>query len=182
MTEILDFAKDGQYQLACAKYFEVMHNKPASKPLLHPNAYFVESRAILAEEDGDKGTKKMNENFLRRNVSAFALLTINLFADIDNKEKFSQSLVGTPGSLSSKRSDRYPTPSRNTEFTGTPKRNDKYVTPTRNADTIDTPLRKNQRLSYQTPSKKNKMTPVNIAEMLNDDDFAEFMDVDINQS
>jgi len=33
-------------------------------------------------------------------------------------------------------------------------------------------------MNYQTPSKKNKMTPVNIAEMLNDD-FTEFMDVDI---
>ncbi|XP_071579342.1 DNA primase large subunit [Temnothorax nylanderi] len=156
MTEILDLAKDGQYHLACAKYFEVVHNKPASKPLLHPNAYFAESRAILTEDDGGK--------------------------DIDNKEKFSQSTVGTPGSLSSRRSDKYPTPSRNTEFAGTPKRNDKYVTPTRNTDTTGTPLRKDQRTSYQTPSKKSKMTPVNIAEMLNDDDFTEFMDVDIDQS
>jgi len=57
MTEILDLVKDGQYHLACAKYFEVMHNKPASKPLLHPNAYFVESRAILTEDDS-KGKKK----------------------------------------------------------------------------------------------------------------------------
>ncbi|XP_011873303.1 PREDICTED: DNA primase large subunit-like [Vollenhovia emeryi] len=152
MTEILDLAKDGQYHLACSKYFEVMHNKPASKPLLHPNAYFAESRAILTEDDGGK--------------------------DIDNKEKFSQSTVGTPGSLPSRRSDKYPTPSRNTEFAGTPKRNDKYVTPTRSTDAISTPLRKDQRASYQTPSKKNKMTPVNIAEMLNEDDFTEFMDID----
>jgi len=48
----LDLAKDGQYHLACAKYFEIAHNKPSSKPLLHPNAYFAESRAILSEEDG----------------------------------------------------------------------------------------------------------------------------------
>lgn len=62
MTEILDFAKDGQYHLACAKYFEVMHNKPASKPLLHPNAYFAESRAILTEDDSNgRGKKKLKE-------------------------------------------------------------------------------------------------------------------------
>ncbi|XP_012053963.1 PREDICTED: LOW QUALITY PROTEIN: DNA primase large subunit-like [Atta cephalotes] len=154
MTEILDLAKDGQYHLACAKYFEVMHNKPASKPLLHPNAYFVESRAILTEDDSK---------------------------DIDNKEKFSQSTVGTPGSLSSRRSDKYPTPSRNMEFSGTPKRNDRYATPTRNKDMVDTPLSKDRKMSYETP-KRNKMTPVNIAEMLNDDDFTEFMDIDMDQS
>ncbi|KAG5311816.1 PRI2 primase, partial [Acromyrmex insinuator] len=154
MTEILDLTKDGQYHLACAKYFEVMHNKPASKPLLHPNAYFAESRAILTEDDGK---------------------------DIDNKEKFSQNTVGTPGSLSSRRSDKYPTPSRNSEFSGTPKRNDRYATPTRNKDTIDTPLSKDRKMNYETP-KRNKMTPVNIAEMLNDDDFTEFMDIDMDQN
>ncbi|XP_028050252.1 DNA primase large subunit [Monomorium pharaonis] len=151
VSEILDLAKDGQYHLACAKYFEVIHNKSASKPLLHPNAYFSESRAILTEDESDK--------------------------DIDSKEKFSQSTVGTPGSLSSRRSDKFPTPSRITEFAGTPKRN-RYATPTRSIDTIGTPSRKDQKTNYQTPSKKNKMTPINIAEMLNDDDFTEFMDVD----
>lgn len=60
MTEILDLAKDGQYHLACAKYFEVMHNKPASKPLLHPNAYFAESRAILTEDDSNGKGKQTN--------------------------------------------------------------------------------------------------------------------------
>lgn len=62
MTEILDLAKDGQYHLACAKYFEVMHNKPASKPLLHPNAYFAESREILTEDNSNgRGKQKKLE-------------------------------------------------------------------------------------------------------------------------
>lgn len=101
-----------------------------------------------------------------------------LFADFDNKDKFSQNAIGTPGGLSSKKSDRYSTPSRNSDFTSTPKRNNKFGTPSRNIDTIDTPLRKVQKTNY-TPSKKTKMTPVNIAEMLNDDDFTDFMDVDL---
>lgn len=108
---------------------------------------------------------------------------ISLFVDGDNKDKFSQSTTGTPAGLSSRKSDRYSTPSRNTDFAGTPKRSDKYSTPSRNTDT-GTPLRKIQRTSYQTPSKSGvKMTPVNIAEMLNDDDFTDFMDVELtNQS
>lgn len=154
MTEILDLAKDGQYHLACAKYFEVMHNKPASKPLLHPNAYFVESRAILTEDDSNG-------------------------RDFDNKDKFSQNTIGTPGGLSSRKSDRYSTPSRNSDFTGTPKRSDKFSTPSRNADKVGTPLRTSFQKTNYTPSKKTKMTPVNIAEMLNDDDFTDFMDVDL---
>jgi len=67
------------------------------------------------------------------------------------------------------------------EFSGTPKRNDRYATPTRNKDMVDTPLSKDRKMSYETP-KRNKMTPVNIAEMLNDDDFTEFMDIDMDQS
>jgi len=69
MTEILDFAKDGQYHLACAKYFEVIHSKPASKPLLHPNAYFAESRAISTEDDsngrGKKKIRRKNYTYLK---------------------------------------------------------------------------------------------------------------------
>lgn len=57
----MDLAKDGQYHLACAKYFEVAHNKPSGKPLLHPNAYFAESRALLSDEDGSKGKGKKKE-------------------------------------------------------------------------------------------------------------------------
>lgn len=69
MTEILDLAKDGQYHLACAKYFEVTHNKPASKPLLHPNAYFAESRAILTEDDSNgKGKKELEKKLYDKNV------------------------------------------------------------------------------------------------------------------
>ncbi|XP_014484671.1 PREDICTED: DNA primase large subunit-like [Dinoponera quadriceps] len=148
-TEILDLAKDGQYHLACAKYFEIVHNKPASKPLLHPNAYFSESRAILTEDDN--GNK-----------------------DSDNKDR---STIGTPGG-SSRRNDRYSTPSGNTDFADTPRRKDRYSTPSRNADETGTPLRKIQKTGYQTPSTRDvKMTPVNIAKILNDDDFAEFMDM-----
>lgn len=61
MNEILDLAKDGQYHLACAKYFEVLHNKPASKPILHPNLYFAESRAILTGDDSGKGKKRRKQ-------------------------------------------------------------------------------------------------------------------------
>lgn len=72
VTEILDLAKDGQYHLACAKYFEVLHNKPASKPILHPNLYFAESRAILTGDDSGKGKKKQNSSSCSINKNLLA--------------------------------------------------------------------------------------------------------------
>lgn len=105
--------------------------------------------------------------------------TFLLLADTDNKEKFSQSTSGTPGSLSRK-NDRYSTPSRSTDYVGTPKRSDRSGTPSGNADGADTPLRKFPKANYKTPLKKAaKMTPINIADMLNDDDFTDFMDADV---
>jgi len=99
-----------------------------------------------------------------------------LLADIDNKDKFSQS--ATPGSLLSRKNDKYNTPTRNTDYNGTPKRN---ATPS-SADVIDTPMRKIQKTDHGTPSRKAaKMTPVNIADMLNDDDFTDFMDVEVEE-
>jgi len=96
--------------------------------------------------------------------------------DIDNKDKFSQS--ATPGSLLSRKNDKYSTPTRNTDYSGTPKRN---ATPS-SADVTDTPMRKIQKMDHETPSRKAaKMTPVNIADMLNDDDFTDFMDVELEK-
>jgi len=96
--------------------------------------------------------------------------------DIDNKDKFSQS--ATPGSLLSRKNDKYSTPTRNTDYSGTPKRN---ATPS-SADVTDTPMRKIRKMDHETPSRKAaKMTPVNIADMLNDDNFTDFMDVELEK-
>lgn len=104
-----------------------------------------------------------------------------LFSDVDNKDRFSQNITSTPGGLSRKTDSRYSTPTSNTD--STPKRTDRYLTSTRSTDSTDTPLRKIQKMNYQTPSKSDvKMTPVNIAEMLNDDDFTDFMDIEMDQS
>ena len=66
MTEIADLAAGGHYNLACQKYFEVTHNRPPGKPLLHPNAYFAESREILVKsiknEPNDKEAEKITQS------------------------------------------------------------------------------------------------------------------------
>ncbi|XP_015109444.1 DNA primase large subunit [Diachasma alloeum] len=56
VSEIVELAKGGHYNLACAKYFEVTHKCPPERPLLHPNAYFAESREVIAKVTGNADT------------------------------------------------------------------------------------------------------------------------------
>lgn len=46
VNEIVDLAKKGEYLNACKLYFETTHGCPPEKVTIHPNAYFMESRAI----------------------------------------------------------------------------------------------------------------------------------------
>uniref|UniRef100_A0A0C9R4Q8 DNA primase large subunit n=1 Tax=Fopius arisanus TaxID=64838 RepID=A0A0C9R4Q8_9HYME len=56
VSEIVELAKGGHYNLACAKYFEVTHKCPPERPLMHPNAYFAESREVIAKVTGNAET------------------------------------------------------------------------------------------------------------------------------
>ncbi|XP_033209567.1 DNA primase large subunit-like [Belonocnema kinseyi] len=66
VNEIADLAAGGHYNLACQKYFEIAHKRPPGKPLLHPNAYFAESREILTKdtknEPSDKEAEKLTQS------------------------------------------------------------------------------------------------------------------------
>ncbi|XP_043794913.1 DNA primase large subunit-like isoform X2 [Apis laboriosa] len=85
INEITELAKNDNYFGACTAYFKVLHNRLPDKPIIHPNGYFLESRAILTKD-----------------------------AEFENKEKLSQTgklNVGTPR-VSTPNIDRS-TPSRN---------------------------------------------------------------------
>lgn len=45
--EVLSFASKGHYQLACNKYFEIMHETTLDEGISHPNQYFEKSQAII---------------------------------------------------------------------------------------------------------------------------------------
>lgn len=42
-NDIKNLVKNGHYQVACGKYFEYTHGKPAVNGINHPNQYFEES-------------------------------------------------------------------------------------------------------------------------------------------
>lgn len=65
--EILQYVHIGQYQLACAKYFEITHNAPILTGVNHPNQYFEESQKILVKGKpnipvNNSGTKPTTSN------------------------------------------------------------------------------------------------------------------------
>lgn len=45
--EVASFASKGHYQIACAKYFEIMHETQLEDGINHPNQYFDKSQAII---------------------------------------------------------------------------------------------------------------------------------------
>nr|XP_033330204.1 DNA primase large subunit-like isoform X1 [Megalopta genalis]XP_033330205.1 DNA primase large subunit-like isoform X1 [Megalopta genalis] len=114
-NEIADLAKNGHYLIACTKYFEILHNRLPDKSIVHPNGYFIESRAILAKEE---------------------------VTEPDTQEKFSQTgryserLSNTP----IRRDRNFGTPSRTMDTSiSTPSRvMDKTMTPVRKVEKIST--------------------------------------------
>lgn len=46
VQETVDLIKQGQYQIACTKYFELTHGMPPERFINHPNQYFEESQNI----------------------------------------------------------------------------------------------------------------------------------------
>uniref|UniRef100_G3U892 DNA primase subunit 2 n=1 Tax=Loxodonta africana TaxID=9785 RepID=G3U892_LOXAF len=56
INQILDLVKGTHYQVACQKYFEMIHNvDDCGFSLSHPNQFFIESQRIL---NGGKDIKK----------------------------------------------------------------------------------------------------------------------------
>ncbi|XP_066588226.1 DNA primase large subunit-like [Prorops nasuta] len=140
IIEILELSKEGQYSLACTKYFEIFHKKLPERPIIHPNAYFLESRTILIKDDvpenkDDKISQSTN-NFTPRRNEGFS-----------GTPRRNEGFNGTPNS----------TPSRS-NYNSTPVRRITSSTPARNLSTV-----------VNTPKSSNSKTPLNIEELLNDD-------------
>lgn len=56
--EVVAYATKGHYQLACGRYFAVMHETPHDESITHPNQYFDKSQALIEERTAGDGTPK----------------------------------------------------------------------------------------------------------------------------
>lgn len=59
--EVVSFATKGHYQLACGRYFAVMHESAQDESITHPNQYFDKSQALIEERTGGDGTPKPSQ-------------------------------------------------------------------------------------------------------------------------
>lgn len=63
--EIVGFASKGHYQLACGRYFAVMHETPQDESINHPNHYFDKSQELI-EGRTNTGTPKPSQKATQR--------------------------------------------------------------------------------------------------------------------
>ncbi|XP_017475803.1 PREDICTED: DNA primase large subunit [Rhagoletis zephyria] len=62
VQEIMTYATKGHYQLACGKYFQIMHESPGDMAINHPNQYFEESQILM----GNRTSKKAANASIRK--------------------------------------------------------------------------------------------------------------------
>lgn len=55
--EVVAYASKGHYQLACGRYFAVMHESPQDESVTHPNQFFDKSQGLIEGRTND-GTPK----------------------------------------------------------------------------------------------------------------------------
>lgn len=54
--EVMDFVKNGHFQLACGKYFQIIHDAQVEVGINHPNQFFEESQILMGNRAAKTGT------------------------------------------------------------------------------------------------------------------------------
>lgn len=72
--EVTDYARNGHYQVACQRYFEVVHDTKLLEGISHPNRYFELSQEVMGKRqpktntiNGKKGKGFSQDIILKRN-------------------------------------------------------------------------------------------------------------------
>lgn len=58
--EVVAYATKGHFQLACGRYFAVVHETPQDESITHPNQYFDKSQELIEGRTND-GTQKLSQ-------------------------------------------------------------------------------------------------------------------------
>ncbi|XP_017875247.1 DNA primase large subunit-like [Ceratina calcarata] len=181
--EIAELVKERNYHIACAAYFKAAHNQLPEKPILHPNGYFMESRAILAKKNPTE-----NENKERLSQSGRFSDRVGTPRRIDRSIATPLRNIGTPSRNAGTPSRNAGTPSRNagtpSRITGTPPgtagtfSKDVVIPSTSTGDTTPLPNTMHER-SSMTPVRTTKAIPKRIANDLTADEIAELINEDM---
>lgn len=164
INEIAELVKERNYHIACAAYFKAVHNQLPEKPILHPNGYFMESRAILAKKNptenerlsqsGRTGTPRRIDKSI-----ATPLRSLNIGTPSRNVDTPLRN-IGTPSGSASGFSRDIAVPSTSAEVT--------------------TPLSNTAREGgSMTPVRSKKLIPKRIANDLTAEEIAELINEDM---
>lgn len=63
--EVTSYASKGHYQIACGRYFTIMHNLDHDETINHPNEYFEKSQALM-ENRNTEGTPKSQKTLSQK--------------------------------------------------------------------------------------------------------------------
>uniref|UniRef100_W8C2G2 DNA primase large subunit n=1 Tax=Ceratitis capitata TaxID=7213 RepID=W8C2G2_CERCA len=69
VQEVINYVTKGHYQLACGKYFQIMHESPVELGVHHPNQYFEESQNLMGNRTAKKAANISQRKPLKRGAS-----------------------------------------------------------------------------------------------------------------
>lgn len=83
--EVISYASKGHYQIACSKYFEIMHETTLEEGITHPNQFFEKSQAIIENRTTSDSQKEPGKTpktkIAKTNRDAFLKKTRNTLMD-----------------------------------------------------------------------------------------------------
>lgn len=82
--EIVGYASKGHYQIACGRYFAVMHNLPHDESITHPNAYYEKSQELM-ENRTNEGTPKTQKTQSQRAKAAITKSNNHMMDEYDDE-------------------------------------------------------------------------------------------------
>ncbi|XP_037953606.1 DNA primase large subunit-like [Teleopsis dalmanni] len=69
VQEIMSYVTKGHYQLACGKYFQIVHESLVDVGINHPNQYFEESQTLMGNRTEKKNDKLIQRKAIKRNAN-----------------------------------------------------------------------------------------------------------------
>lgn len=62
IQDVVGYASKGHFQLACARYFEIVHETKLDEGVTHPNGYFETSQIVMGNRQAKEKTKPLSQN------------------------------------------------------------------------------------------------------------------------
>lgn len=61
VQDVISYATKGHYQIACGRYFELIHNTKLDEGINHPNGFFESSQIVMGARDAKQKTQQTSE-------------------------------------------------------------------------------------------------------------------------